>query len=170
MRIYTKGKLNVQKMCARIDKLGNYKNKHWDDIFTHNISKNKKSDNTVSWSRETTWRWGYNGNIALESYLAPSRESEGLPWELRGKESACTAGDPSLIPGSPVFLSFPGGSDGKESVHNKGDLGSIPGLGRSPKGGHGHPLQYSCLQNPMDREAWRAIVHGVTKSRTPLSD
>ena len=46
------------------------------------------------------------------------------------------------------FLGFPGGSDGKESASNEGDLGSIPGLGRSPGGGHGNPLQYSCLENP----------------------
>ena len=46
------------------------------------------------------------------------------------------------------------------------DVGSIPGSGRSPGGGHGSPLQYSCLENPMDRGAWRATVHGVTKSRT----
>ena len=46
------------------------------------------------------------------------------------------------------------------------DLGSIPGLGRSPGGGHGNPLQYSCLENPMDRGAWRAIVYGVAKSQT----
>ena len=55
-----------------------------------------------------------------------------------------------------LFLGFPGGSDGKESSCNEGDLGSIPGLGRSPGGGHGNPLLYSCLKNPMDRGAWRA--------------
>ena len=44
------------------------------------------------------------------------------------------------------------------------DVGSIPGLGRSPRGGHGYPLQYSCLENPMDRGAWQATVHGITKS------
>ena len=54
------------------------------------------------------------------------------------------------------MLGFPGGSVGKESTCNVGDLGSIPGLGRSPGGGHGNPLQYSCLENPMDRGAWRA--------------
>ena len=48
----------------------------------------------------------------------------------------------------PVFLGFPGGSDGKESTCNVGDLCLIPGLGRSPGGGHGNPLQYSCLENP----------------------
>ena len=63
---------------------------------------------------------------------------------------------------------FPGGSDSKESACNAGGQGSIPGLGRSPGGGHGNPLQYSCLENPMDRGAWRATVHGVTKSRTRL--
>ena len=50
------------------------------------------------------------------------------------------------------------------------DVGLIPGLGRSPGGDHGNPLQYSCLENPMDRGAWWAAVHGVAKSRTQLSD
>ena len=59
---------------------------------------------------------------------------------------------------------FPGGSDGKESACNVGDLGSVPGSGRSPGEGNGNPLQYSCLGNPMDRGAWQAIVHGVTES------
>ena len=63
---------------------------------------------------------------------------------------------------------FPDGSDGKESPHNAGDLGSVPGLGRSPGGGHGDPLQYSCLKNSMDRAAWQATVHGVAKSQTQL--
>ena len=51
-----------------------------------------------------------------------------------------------------------------------GDAGSIPGSGRSPGGGNGNPLQFSCLENPMDRGAWRAKVHEVTKSQTQLSD
>ena len=63
-------------------------------------------------------------------------------------------------------MGFPGGSDGKESICNVGDLGSIPGLGKSPGGGHGNLLQYSCLENSMDRGAWRATVHGVAKSWT----
>ena len=61
---------------------------------------------------------------------------------------------------------FPGGSDSKESTCNVGGLGSIPGWGRSPGGRHGSPLQGSCLENPMDRGAWWAAVHGVTKSQT----
>jgi len=61
-------------------------------------------------------------------------------------------------------------TDGKESACNAGDPGLIPGTGRFPGGGHGNPLQYSCLENSMDRGAWQATVHGVTKSRTQLSD
>ena len=61
-------------------------------------------------------------------------------------------------------LGVPGGSDGKESTLNAGDLGLIPGSGRSPGGGNGNPLQYPYLENPMDRGAWQATVHGVTKS------
>ena len=67
-------------------------------------------------------------------------------------------------------MSFPGGSDGKESACNAGDLGSNPGWGRSPGEGNGSPLQYSCLENPMDRGDWQAIVHEVAQSRTGLSD
>ena len=58
---------------------------------------------------------------------------------------------------------FPDGSDSKESTHSAGDLGSVPGSGRVPGGGNGNPLQYFCLENPMDRAAWRATVHGVTR-------
>ena len=57
-----------------------------------------------------------------------------------------------------------------DSACNAGDLGLIPGWGRSPGGGHGHPLQYSCLENPTDRGAWQATVHGVLKSWTQLID
>ena len=77
-----------------------------------------------------------------ESGRRISKYSVGLPWWLSGKESACQAGDP----------------------------GSIPGLGRSPGEGNGNPLQYSCLENPMDRGAWRVTGPGVTKSGTRLSD
>ena len=64
---------------------------------------------------------------------------------------------------------FPSGSDGKESTCNSGDLGSIPGLGRSPGGGHGNQLQYFCLENPMDRGAWWATVHGIARVRYDLA-
>ena len=91
---------------------------------------------------------------------------EGFPSSSVCKESTCNEGDPHSIPGSgrspgdlgdrlpsPVFLGFPGDSDGKESACNEGDLGSIPGLRRSPGEGHGNSLQYSGLENSMDREA-----------------
>ena len=61
---------------------------------------------------------------------------------------------------------FPGSPDGKESACNVGDLASVPGLRRSSGGAHGNPLQYSCLENPMDKGAWRATVHGITKSHS----
>jgi len=62
------------------------------------------------------------------------------------------------------------GSDGKESACSVGDLDLILGLGRSPGEGNGKPLQYSCLENPMDRGAWRATVHGVAMRQTQLGD
>ena len=68
------------------------------------------------------------------------------------------------------LVGFPGSSDSKVTAYNVGNLDSIPGSGRSPGEGNGHPLQYSCLENPMDRAAWGATVHGVAKSRTRLSD
>ena len=67
------------------------------------------------------------------------------------------------------FNLVPGGSDGKASAYNVGDLGWIPGLGRSPGEGNGNPLQYSCLENPMDKGAWWATVHGVARARHNLA-
>ena len=63
----------------------------------------------------------------------------------------------------PNYFLAPGGSDGKEFTCNAGDQGLIPGSGRSPGEGNGNPFQYSCLENPMDRGAWWATVHGVAK-------
>ena len=106
----------------------------------------------------------------------------GFPGGSVGKESACNAGDPGSIPGfrkicwrrdrlpTPVFLGFPCGSADKESACSAGDLGLIPGLGRSPGEGKGYPLQYFGLENPMDRGAWWATVHGVIESWTRLSN
>ena len=75
---------------------------------------------------------------------------------------------------SKVYLSkdthLPGGSDGKESDCSAGVPGSIPKLGRSPGKRNGYPLQYSCLDNLMDREAWWDMVHGITKSQTQVSN
>ena len=98
----------------------------------------------------------------------------GLPDSSVGKESTCKAGDPDGIPGlgrSPgegigyplQYWGFPGGWDDEGSTYNAGDVDSITGLGRSPGEGNGNPLQCSCLENPMDRGAWWAIVHGVAE-------
>ena len=82
-------------------------------------------------------------------------------WEIDG-EAVETVRD-FILGGSKITALY---SDGKESAYNAGDLGSIPGLGISPGGGHGNLLQYSCLEIPMDRGAWWATVHGAAKSRT----
>ena len=69
------------------------------------------------------------------------------------------------------MFNFPSGSDGKASVYNVRDLGSIPGLGRFPGEGNGNPLQYSCLGNPIEyRGAWRATIYGVTRVRQDLAN
>ena len=69
-----------------------------------------------------------------------------------------------------LFLDIPGGPDGKASAYNAGHPGSVPGSGRSSGEGNGNPLQYSCLENPMDGGAWQATVHGIAMSQTRLSD
>ena len=74
------------------------------------------------------------------------------------------------IPHALGELGFPGGSEVKASAWYSGDLGLIPGSGRSPGKGNGNPLQYSCLENPIEGGAWWATVHGVAKSRTRLND
>ena len=63
------------------------------------------------------------------------------------------------------YINFPGGSVGKNLPANEGDMGSVPGSKRFPGEGNGNLLQYSCLKNPMDSRAWRAIVHGVARVR-----
>ena len=89
----------------------------------------------------------------METYITTGKI--GSQWEF-------------VVSGNSNRGSF-GGSEGKESARNAGDPGSIPGLGRSPGEGNGNPLQYSCLENPMEG-AWWAAVHGVAKSQTCLSD
>ena len=69
-----------------------------------------------------------------------------------------------ILKGSILVRGFPGSSDGKKSTYNAGDLGSIPELGRCCGEGNGYPLQYSCLENSIDRGGWQATVHGVIES------
>ena len=91
---------------------------------------------------------------------------QGTPVQSLGREVPL---ERDRLP-TPVFLSFPGGSDEKEYACNAGDLGSISGLRTSLGRGHGNPLQYFGLETPIDRGAWQATVHGATKSQTRLSD
>ena len=74
----------------------------------------------------------------------------------------------NLFPEELLKENFPGSSDGEEAVCNAGDLGWINGSGRSPGGGNGNPVQYSCLENPSDRGAWWALSHKVAQTRTRL--
>ena len=116
--------------------------------------------------RQVSWKSRASpGNPRLTLSLKEPRHktSQGIlqPWS----QEACFQPRTYLKEDKEVTWSFPGGSDGKETARNAGDLGSIPGLGRSPREGHGNPLQYSCLENPMDRGAWGATGHGSQRVR-----
>ena len=103
------------------------------------------------------WRRSFHYNTKVDIYVKTE------PF-LTGFKGTFILHEILSIPG------FPGSSDGKECACSAGDPGSILGLGRSSGEGNGTPVQYSCLGNPMDRGAWRAEVHGVSTSRTRLSD
>ena len=122
-------------------------------------------------------------NLLHSSYLfllaAPALSCN--PGSSAGKESSCNAGDPGSIPGSGSFpgeeiryplknfsASLVAQRGSKELACNGGDRDSIPGLGRSPGGGHGKPLQYSCLENPKNIGAWLAVAHRIANSWTEL--
>ena len=106
------------------------------------------------WTRYQAW--SLKSFCVAEFYWSRKRDRESF-WHRhqKGAESDPLA---SVSKGVIYFL--------KTSAYNVGDLGSIPGLGGSPGEGNGNPLQYSCLENPMDGEAWQATVHGVAKSQT----
>ena len=105
-----------------------------------------------NWKYSTNWKW-----------------KPMLHWEQDG--TLIQAGTVfSVCIGYQTHVGFPGGSHGEESACSAGDLGLIPGLGRSPREGNGYPIQYSCLEKSMDRGAWWATVHGIAKSWTWLSD
>ena len=99
---------------------------------------------------------------------APSMESDSWIWEEKSQVQVIRL----IVRVSQAELRwvFPGGSDGKESACNAGDPGSIPRSGKSPGEGNGNPLQYSCLENPMDREAWQATAYGVAQNWTRPSE
>ena len=101
---------------------------------------NSQNQRVEQWLTGAAGRSNGGGWLLISRHkISVKYDEQGLPWCLSSEESAC----------------------------NEGDLGLIPGLGRSPGRGHGIPLQYSCLENSMHREAWQAIVHKVAES-TPL--
>ena len=105
------------------------------------------------------WFKCYRYSSSKEIFKIELWESSEPQFILLNSNSQILVGD----------MGFPCSSVGKESASNAGDLGSIPGLGRSPGGGNGNPLQYSCLENPMDRRTWQATVHGVARVRHQLA-
>ena len=113
-----------------------------------------------SWAL-TLWHYLYHHEASTSKYCYYAQfadeEAEAHASRKGGGQDSCEG-----------KLSCPGGSDGKESTCNAWDLGSFPGLGRCPGGGHSNTLQYSCLENPMGWGAWYTILHRVTKSLTWL--
>ena len=132
------------------------------------LSKGNEALARVPGFTELTNSWGnktVNQRVILVKWLHNVIQS----WEPREAILRKISWKVASIYLSPAFSEgFAGGSDSKETVYYAGDLGSIPGLGRFPGGGHGYPLQYSCLENPLDRGAWWATVHGVTRVRFDL--
>ena len=103
------------------------------------------------------------------SFISPSKQPQGTQFEsgatFKMGQSLAFYGNCGNIQTLAVLKCLPGGPDGKKSVCSAGDPGSLPGLGRHPGEENGYPLQYSRPENSMDRGAWWATVHGVTKSQ-----
>ena len=133
----------LQETHFRLQDTYRLKVREWKNIF-HANGKQKKSGVAILIS----------GNVDLK-----------IKKITRDKEGHCIMIKRSIQKEDITIVNiFPGGSEGKASACNAGDLGSIPGSGRSPGEGNGNPLQHSCLENPMDREAWLTTVHGISKS------
>ena len=148
-----------------------------------NLLNKKNKQTSIQWDKHS---WGlpdssihgiFQARIlewvaTLKSRLAQGRNlsgenSRGVTVPLPSRVTPSRA---SRICGYHSHSGFPGGSDGKQSACNAGDLSSIPGWEGSPGEGNGNPLQYSCLENAMDEGAWQATAHRVTKSQMRLSD
>ena len=110
-------------------------------------------------------------NLPPTPHPTPPGHHRASGWAVQQLPTDYTYADAnlSICPHPSPPCDFPGGVVVKNMPANARDVGSIPGLGRSPGGGNGNPLQYSCLENPMDREAWKATVHEVAKSQIRLS-
>ena len=119
----------------------------------HSLKLSSSRKRSITYIFHMTWFW----HFPKVSHVT------GVLQFLSFRPVTCFLLLPLLNWGSVMFLGFPGISDGKESAWNAGDLGSIPGLGRSPGEGNGNPLQYSCLVNSMNRGTWRPTVHGIRR-------
>ena len=112
------------------------------------------SPTQLTWVLVISGRWQWTGKPGVPQSMGLQRVRHDWATELN--RNNCEG--------------LPDDSVSKESACNAGDTGSVPGSGRFPGGGNSNPLQYSCLENPMDRGAWQVIVYGVSKSRTQLND
>ena len=113
--------------------------------------------------------FGFPAHTGLGTRYSLLWSHSGVKWRGRRNHSQRNSFSRQVKDSAGPHMGFPGASDGKESARNAEDSGSIPGSGRSPGGGNGNPLQYSCLGNTVDRGAWWATVQRVTKSQTQLS-
>ena len=129
-------------------------------LFSHGFDNHAGKGAVLTHGKEGSW--AFEG---LRESAKSLQQLGLLPRPVRGPHPH-DANSPS---GISSCSGFPGGSEGEASARNAGDLGSTPGSGRSPGEGNGNPLQYSCLENPMDGGAWWATVHGAAKSHTRLS-
>ena len=132
---------------------------------THSLSWHSPAPHPWVIPPHSSWEWDVNASI---SWHPNAPKHVFFPLVCQGWQMIniyWTEWNSFLLP-YPLEVGFPGGSDGKESACNAGDLGSVPGLERSPGGWHSNLLQYSSLENSMDRGAWWTTVHRVTKSWT----
>ena len=118
------------------------------------------------WTLQST---EFSRPAVLNVWSPISNSDKSITWELVGCANLLYPPWTYLIR-NPSKMGFPNGSSGRQSTCNAGDLGLIPGWGRSSGEGNGNPLQYSFLENSMDRGAWLATVHGVVKSQTTTTD
>ena len=126
--------------------------------------------NTGAISFSNAWKW--KGKVKLLSrvrlFATPWTAAYQAPLSMGFSRQESWSGVPLPSPLTMLFVGFSGGSVGKESACNAGDLGLISGSGRSPGEWNGTPLKYSCLKNPMDRGAWWATIQRVTKNQPRL--
>ena len=117
-------------------------------------------------TQDSRSKQGHQGPVPSPATIPGWSTPDGAPGTPR--EVGLSSPEEPPLTAAPLISGFPESSVGKESACSEGDLGSIPGWGRSPGGGNSNPLQYSCLKNPVDRGAWWAAVPGVTERRTQV--